>query len=342
MVKEFMTSRERVFACINEKEYDRPPVISPTSVATLDSCSIAGVSFKDVHLDADKMAALAGISYEQLGFDTVAPYFSVVQEAAAFGCQIDWGNGDAMPNQKSTVFQDPDEFKMPEDLLDRLPLRTVIEAIKLLRRKYGNDVVIVGKVMGPWTLSYHLHGVQDFLVETITEPEMAHAFLDRFKDISLKFAEAQFEAGADVLTWADHATADLIGPGAYRDFLLPVHKKINEKLKGRTIILHCCGNTYDRIEYFAEAGFPIFHFDSKNDIKKIVDSAGNMKLTGCVNNPEVLLKGTKEDVARQVNEILDAGIRLISPECAVPVKVRNENLRAIREAVVKDLNITSR
>ena len=161
-----------------------------------------------------------------------------------------------MPNQKSTVFQDPDQFKMPEDLLDRLPLRTVIEAIKLLHRKYGNDVVIVGKVMGPWTLSYHLHGVQDFLVETITEPEIVHAFLDKFKDISLKFAEAQFEAGAAVLTWADHATADLIGPSAYRDFLLPVHKKINERLKGRTIILHCCGNTFDRIEYFAEAGFP--------------------------------------------------------------------------------------
>jgi len=89
MVKEFMTSRERVFACINGKDYARPPVISPTSVATLGSCSLAGISFNEVHLDADKMAALAGISYERLGFDTAAPYFSVVQEAAAFGCQID-------------------------------------------------------------------------------------------------------------------------------------------------------------------------------------------------------------------------------------------------------------
>lgn len=328
-----MTSHERVIACIKDNEYDKLPVINPTSVATLDSCRIAGVSFNEVHLNADKMAALAGVAYEQLGFDTVSPYFSVVQEAAAFGCRIDWGAGDVMPNQKSSVFQDPSEFTMPRDLLDRLPLKTVIDAIKLLRKKYGDKVAIIGKVMGPWTLSYHLYGVQDFLIDTISEPAKVHAFLDRFKEISLKFAEAQFEAGVDIITWADHATADLVGANCYREFLLPVHRLINERLKDRLLILHCCGNTCDRISYFAEAGFPVFHFDSRNDAAKALESAGSMKLTGGVNNPEVLLNGTCEDVKKNIRHLLDAGIRLISPECAVPLKVSNGNLKAIGEAV---------
>jgi [methyl-Co(III) methanol-specific corrinoid protein]:coenzyme M methyltransferase len=334
MNNEGMTSRERVIAGIKDDEYDRLPVINPTSVATLDSCKIAGVTFSEVHLNADKMAALAAVSHEKLGFDSVSPYFSVVQEAAALGCQIDWGAGDVMPNQKSSVYKDPDEFKMPKDLLDRLPLKTVNDAIRLLRKKFGDEVAIIGKVMGPWTLSYHLYGVENFLVDTVEEPERVHAFLDKFKDISLKFAEAQLDAGADIITWADHATADLVGAESYKEFLLPVHKMVNKRLKDKTLILHCCGNTADRIAYFSEAGFPVFHFDSKNDVSKAMASAGNMKLTGGLNNPEVLLKGTTEDVKNNVLQLLDKGIKLVSPECAIPVKVPNENLKAIGEAMI--------
>jgi [methyl-Co(III) methanol-specific corrinoid protein]:coenzyme M methyltransferase len=285
-----------------------------------------GVNFNEVHLDADKMAALAATGYENLGFDSVMPYFSVVHEAAAFGCEIDWGKGDAMPNQKSAVFNEPDEFKMPEDFLDRLPIRTVIEAIRLLRQKFGDNVFIIGKVMGPWTLSYHLHGVEDFLIETSIEPQKVKGFLNTFKTITRVFAQAQFDMGADAVTLADHATCDLVSPHAYRELLLPVHKELNGIFKGKKLILHCCGNTLDRIGMFAEAGFGLFHFDSKNDIGQAKKAAGSMKLTGCVNNPEVLLNGNRKDVERQVRKIIGEGIGLISPECAVPLRVKNENL----------------
>lgn len=328
-----MTSRERVLTCLDGGETDRPAVINPTSIATTESCEALGINFRDVHLDPDKMAALAGIGYERLGFDTVMPYFSVVQEAAALGCEIDWGSGDSMPNQKSKAYDSPDRFKMPGDLLERLPLKTVLEAIKLLRKKLGKDAFIIGKVMGPWTLSYHLYGVEEFLIDTITEPDKVKEFLDRFKNITKRFAEAQFDAGADILTLADHATADLVSPAAYREFLLPVHRELNSSFHRRAFILHCCGNTLDRMASFAEAGFEVFHFDSKNDIDSALKAAGNMKLTGCVNNPEVLLKGKKKDIRRQVRDIVDRGIKLVSPECAIPLGVRNENLLEISNTV---------
>lgn len=271
-----MTSRERVMSCLNNLEVDRLPVINPTSIATIESCNIAGVSFNEVHLNVDKMAALSAVGYERLGFDSVMPYFSVVQEAAALGCEINWGNGSEMPKQKSIIFTEPEQFEMPSDLLERLPVKTVIEAIKLLRKKLGKGVLIIGKVMGPWTLSYHLHGVENFLVETITEPDKVKEFLRIFKKITITIAEAQFEAGADIITIADHATADLLSPTAYKEYLLPVHKEINKVFGGKKLILHCCGNTLDRIGLFAEAGFPIFHFDSKNDIGQAIKKAGNM------------------------------------------------------------------
>lgn len=321
-----INSKERVMSCLDDQEVDRLPVINPTSIATQESCNILKINFKDVHLNADKMAALAAIGHEKLGFDSIMPYFSVVQEAAAFGCEIDWGRGAEMPSMKTTVFTDPEQFKMPGDFLNRLPIKTVIDAIKLLRRKLGNDVFIIGKVMGPWTLSYHLRGLEEFLIETITEPDKVKEFLHKFKNITIAFAEAQFDAGADIITLADHATADLISSTTYQEYLLPVHKEINRMFKGKKFILHCCGNTLDRIGLFAEAGFPVFHFDSKNDIEQARKAAGSMKLTGCINNTDVLLNGTRQDVERQVKEIIEKGIRLISPECAIPLKVKNENL----------------
>jgi len=193
--------------------------------------------------------------------------------------------------------------------------------------------------MGPWTLSYNLYGVEDFLTDIIAEPDRARAFLHAFKVISITFALAQIDAGADMITWADHATGDMVSAGTYEDFLFPVHRECVCELKAKMpkdvpLILHTCGNTLDRMPLFAKTGFDAFHFDSKNDLAKSREAVKDgILLTGCVSNVDVLLNGNKDDVRKQVTEILNAGITLVSPECAVPCRVKNENLRAIVEAV---------
>lgn len=331
-MKNVLTSKERVDACLKDIDVDRPAIINPTSIATTESCRMLGISFDKVHLDSEAMAALAAVGYDSLGFDSVMPHFSVVQEAAAFGCEIDWGDTHNMPVKKSTMFKDPDDFIMPQGFLKRLPISTVINAIKLLKKKYGDRAYIMGKVMGPWTLSYHLHGIQEFLIKTITEPEIAHGFVNKFKEITIDFAQAQFEAGADAVTVADHITRDLSSPLAYQEFLLPVHKEITNYFFDKTIFLHCCGNTLDRIKMFSQAGFSAFHFDSKNNIQEALNAAGSMKLTGCVNNSDVLLKGISKDVDSQVKEIVNQHIILVSPECAIPLLTKNENLAQIAKS----------
>ena len=60
-----------------------------------------------------------------------------------------------------------------------------------------------------------------------------------------------------------------------------------------------------------------------------------MKLTGCVNNIDVLLNGAQETVARQVENIITAGINIVSPECAIPLQVKNANLVKIARTAEK-------
>jgi [methyl-Co(III) methanol-specific corrinoid protein]:coenzyme M methyltransferase len=195
--------------------------------------------------------------------------------------------------------------------------------------------VIIGKVFGPWTTAYNLCGTQEFLMETAIDPEKAARYLEVFTPPPIIFAEAQFEAGADIVLWCDHVSGDLCSPQAYVDLLLPVHKKVLSSLlkKKGPIILHACGRTVDRIQYFEEAGFDAFHFDSRNDTKVALSKAGKMLLTGGVTNNGVLFGGTPDMVRSQVRQLLDDGIRLIAPECAIPMRTPNENLLMIRKAV---------
>ena len=334
-----MTSKERVMATFNKQPTDRIAVISPTSVATVESMKTVGAAFPDAHINAKKMAALAATGHDLLGFDNVAPYFSVQLEAATFGAEMVWGKIDTMPAIRTHPFSDPEEFEMPEDFLERPTIKTLLESIQILRGIYGDEVAICGKVMGPWTLSYNLYGVDNFLMDLILDPEKAKRFLQVFKEISITFALAQIEAGADMITWADHATGDMISAKMYEEFLFPVHKQCMLELKEKIthkvpVILHTCGKTMDRMRLFASTGFDAFHFDSKNDCAKALDAVGDhLLLTGGINNVNVLLNGSREDVKNHVIDIIDAGINLISPECAVPCRVKNDNLRAIVETV---------
>ena len=329
-----MTPKRRFLAGVLGGRVDRTPVGSPTSVATVEQMKLLDAYFPAAHLDAVTMARLAAGAYEILGYDAIMPVFSVVQEAAALGCEMDWGAVDSMPNALTAPWQEPDDVHIPDDFLERPSIKTVLDSLSLLRRDYGHQVAIIGKVMGPWTLAYHMHGLQPFLTKTLLEPDTVRRFLDRLKGITLAFGRAQIEAGADILCIADHATGDLIRGEMYRDFLQPIHGELTQAL-GCPLVLHICGNTLDRMGYIAEAGFDAFHFESKVDAAAAVAAVGEtMSLVGNVNNPTVLYTGTPTMAREQAEYAIASGVQVVGPECAVPLRTPLDNLRAIRQAAV--------
>ena len=80
---ESMTSRQRVLAALRRDPVDRTPVCNPTSVATVELMDLVDAHFPQANRDPHKMARLAATSYTELGFDTVMPVFSIIQESSA-------------------------------------------------------------------------------------------------------------------------------------------------------------------------------------------------------------------------------------------------------------------
>jgi [methyl-Co(III) methanol-specific corrinoid protein]:coenzyme M methyltransferase len=332
MTVDAMTPRNRFIGALRGNPVDRAPAANPTSIVTLELQRKVGVFFPDAHCHAQAMAELALAGHTVCGYDVVAPAFGAgTQESAALGVPVRWGDETCMPSQEQHIWSHPDEIRIPDDFLERPSVRSVIDAIALLRRELGDKVGIVGKVYGPWSLAYHTFGLAPFLKDTIKDPAKVDAILERLEEVTVRYAAAQVEAGADALCLGDHITANLIRPDAYPRFLLGIHRRLGEAIDA-PLIFHCCGRTMDRIGHFNDNSLAAFHFESANDAAEM-RAAANMVLVGNVNNTRTLVEGTPDDVRREVFQALDAGIDMIAPECAVPVTARLENVAAIPAAI---------
>ena len=326
-----MTPRERMLAALQRRSTNIPAVGNAVSIATVELMEATGCFFPEAHTDPETMAGLAAAGHEILGYDTIAPVFSVQHEADALGCEVDWDRPDIMPDATVHPCETADDIHLPADILRHPSLMVVLEALELLRQRYP-DVALVGKVFGPWTLAYHLFGVEDFLMMTLDDPDDVHRILRALLPLPELFAREQFEAGADAVTLADHATGDLVAPEMYRDFLWPPHRELARAIPG-PVILHICGDTLDRIPWISRTGLACFHFESKVRAEKARWAAGDrIALMGNINNPRTLLHGTADDVAAEVGAALKAGVEIIAPECAVPLTTPTANLRVVAES----------
>ena len=342
---EHMTSKQRFMAALNGAPLDRPPAASIVSVINYELMDIVGSHFPHANTEPEAMATLAAGAHEVMGFDSVMPIFSIAQEAVALGCQVDWSDKDMMPNPSDAPWQDPEaEIKLPDgfpdSFLEDKYVKCSIDAIRLLKQHFGDEVMILGKVMGPWTLSYHVYNVQQFLLDTLADPDRVRLSLETLAPVPVVYARAQLEAGADAIVWADHTTGDLVRNTMYRDFLLPHHQELIPQVTcpdgtPAPVILHCCGKTLDRIQYFREAGFSAYHFESANDPYQMVAGAeGRVKLAGNVNNPITLFTRGPEEARFEAQRAIDAGVDIIAPECAVPLQTPVANLKEIVQTCI--------
>ncbi len=330
-----MTGKERVLAALARKPVDRTPVCNPTSVATVELMDLVDAPFPDANRNPELMARLAATSYTELGFDSIMPVFTIIQESSALGCKIQWEQKDNWPTvkMKEPIWEDVDDIKIPSDFLTHQDTKCVLDAIKILKKEYGDDVAIIGKTMGPWSLGYHCFGVEPFLLMSLDDPGKTKLALDRMKESTVQFGIAQIEAGADALTLPDHATGDLVSGEYYKRFLRDLHIEMVERIP-IPLIMHICGRTVDRMEYIAQTGFAAFHYDSKNqpgESKEVMKD--RISLVGNINNPETLFARGPDVVCEEVYKNLDVGIQLVGPECAIPLQTSIENLKAIPHAV---------
>ena len=330
-----MNPRQRVMAALRREPVDRTPCCNPTSLATVELMDLVDAHFPQANREPELMARLAATGHTELGFDSIMPVFTIIQESSALGCKIQWEQKDNWPTVRmgEPIWEEPDDIAIPADFLTHQDTRCVLEAIKILRKEFGDEVAIVGKTMGPWSLGYHCFGVEPFLLMSLDDPDKTKLCLDKMKEITVDFGVAQIEAGADALTLPDHATGDLVSGEYYARYLRDLHIEFVDRIP-IPLILHICGRTVDRMDYIAQTGMAAFHYDSKNQPGESMEVVKDrISLVGNINNPETLFSKGPEDVRAEVYKNLDSGVQLVGPECAIPLQTSIENLKEIPQSV---------
>jgi MtaA/CmuA family methyltransferase len=336
MTVETMTSRERVLAALRREPVDRTPLVNPTSLATVELMDLVEAPFPNANRDPELMARLAATGHTELGFDSIMPVFSIIQESSAIGCKIQWEQKDNWPTVKMTqpIYESPADIRIEDDWMQHPDAQCVLEAIRILRERFP-DVAIIGKTMGPWSLGYHTFGVERFLLMSLDDEAATKDVLEKLKRLTIEYGIAQAEAGADAVTLPDHATGDLVSGEYYKRYLQELHQEFAEAIP-IPIVLHICGRTVDRMGYIADTGMAAFHYDSKNDAEESMEAVGGkISLVGNVNNPTTLYSKGADEVKDEVRRNLEAGVQMVGPECAIPLQTPIESLRAIRDAVVE-------
>ena len=330
-----MTSRERFLTALRGGRPDRPPVAHVSALTTVELQQQTGCFMPDAHLDADKLARLCYANHEVLGFDAVTFIINFFNEPAALGVDMDWGAANVLPIYKSHPWATAADAVPAPDILDRAPVSTYLESIRIAKRSYGDRVAVLGKVMGPFSMTQVMHGVDKVMMGVITDPDTIRRFVDVSIGVLVTCANAQFDAGADAIAIGEGgAGANMMSPQMYEDLLLEPHQRMIGQIQGPTI-MHMCGDITPRLDALGRLGLTCFNFDWDIDPAAMRRaSAGKFSIMGNVNTTDLMRAGP-DAIEAQVGQCRSAGVDIISPGCAVSPECPNANFQAMARAAGK-------
>jgi [methyl-Co(III) methanol-specific corrinoid protein]:coenzyme M methyltransferase len=287
-----------------------------------------------VHLDPEQLVRLCYANHSVLGLDAVTFNINYFGEPAALGSQMNWGDKVTYPSYGPPAWIEPKDAVVPDDLLDRAPISTYLEATRLAHRAHGERIAVLAKVMGPLSMVQAMHGVDRTMIDMIQEPDKIVYLLDRAVDVLVRCANAELEAGADAVAIGEGgAGGNMLSPQMHERFLLDVHQRMISSIHGPTI-MHICGDITPRLDTLTQIGLHCFNFDWHIAPRTMVRRAGGaFRLMGNISTADLLL-GQPAEIRRQVVENLEAGVDIISPGCAISPRCPNANLRAMVDAVV--------
>jgi len=320
---------DRLLRVLAQQPVDRPPVVGVTSVVTVDLMRQVGTRWPDAHHDPEQMARAGAAAHVVCGLESVKVPFDMAVEAGALGATIDYGSEATLPKVLTPPFSEPEEFAFDEDLLAHGRFPVVLEAIAIARRKCGESVPVISSMLGPFTLSGCLFGVETLLVWMIEEPEKVQAAMAAATRLTAMYIRGQFDAGAHVVQVAEPtASGDLISPSQYVEHVAPHHRKLMTGID-RPVITHICGNITRHLPHLASAGFRGVSFDVKTDIHTArIHLKGKAALIGYV--PTGLLRdGSPAEVGATARQCIIEGVDALNAGCAVAPDTPLENIRAM-------------
>ncbi len=274
---------------------------------------------------------------ERYDYDAVFALMDVGVETEAVGSRLTY-RANQYPDVKSYALSggaDVNRLSVPDPYqVARMP--ELLKAVGILRREVGDDVLVVGCVSGPMTLTTQLLGIETALYLAVDEPEQFAALMDFATGVVLRFGMARIEAGAHLPIVFDPASSPAVIPPQFdREFVLPRTERIFAGFKQTGAVanwLHIAGPAESLLSLYPRAGVDIANFDycvNPFDAMKAIPQTcldGNIKSLSFVEEtPEAIA----DESAVLLDQFAERGGFILSSGCEIPLESKPENIAAM-------------
>ena len=190
-----------------------------------------------------------------------------------------------------------------------------------LSKKIGNahdTYYIKLETGGIYEFAWALRGMEQFMIDMLTEPEIAAGIMNRLTDFFCEYIRRCMEAAGDkfdmVYTYDDIASQNglLFSKELWRELVRPCHERLNKVIHsyGKKVMYHSCGAVYPLIGELADNGMdvlnPLQPLAAGMDFTKIKTEFGKrLCFHGGIDIQQMLPHGTPDEVRAAVRSAID-------------------------------------
>jgi len=267
-----------------------------------------GISFLDMCADVDRAVEVSLQPLAAVGTEAVIFFSDIFTPIPGMGIDVAFQPGPVIATPIRSAEQ-VEKLRVP-DATESVPF--VMEILRTLRRELSQPAVpLLGFAGAPFTLAAYLvegRGSRDFATvkRMLTRaPEVLRALQARLTDLVVGYLAAQVEAGAQAVQLFD-TWAGLLARDDYREWVLPVHQQIVERLRSRgaPIILYVKNGAHV-VPEMIESGADVISLDWRVDLASAARLAGDrVSLQG--NLDPCHLAAPPAEIERRVRAMADA------------------------------------
>jgi MtaA/CmuA family methyltransferase len=325
-------------AVTRDKVVPFAPMAQFTVMASIEMMKRSNAKFPEAHSDAEKMAKLGAVSFEEFGFQSVKVPFDVAVEVEALAgskAVIDWGSMDRPVQIRDSGIKSIDQLSMPSDLANAGRIPVALEALRILKKKYP-EVAVVGTVNGPVNIMSLMFGFDVILEWMMDGDERFYNGMKFCTEYSKKLLKLYEDAGADALVLGEAAaSASVWGKKFYLENIASYHRTLCNDLK-IPLVAHICGANAEYLPILSTLNIDGLGFDQLTSMSEANRILGRkVKKIGNIDPVGVLWKGTPELIEKEVYQCLDDGVDLLTLGCVLPLQTADENLIAFANAYKK-------
>ncbi len=273
---------------------------------------------------------------DQIWEDADGRVYKVSEISNEFVCVED-------PTIRNKVFT-LEDFPLDEEIKPHD--ESIFEAADYLAHHLGRERFILGFCYSE--AMPLLGGMEQGLLQYLENPEVVRAAIQSRVRRFAAWDRQMIRPGRHgVLSEQDYGTtrASILSPAMFRDFCFPALKARIQSIKRFTphVFFHSCGNTWDLIDMFIEAGidgYQSLQTGAGMDLEKLKDRFQNRIVFWGGIAVETLLAGKTTDVRRNVRQAVDIAKRrkgiILGPSHSIAYGTPYENFIAMLDEFQKE------